>query len=63
MAAWPAPVTCSSTLRGQSFRRHARLDFAGRCRIVPAEHGVAAGLIGAAALVLAGETYWERGAD
>jgi glucokinase len=47
----------------ESFRRHARLGFARRCRILPAEHGAGAGLLGAAALVLAGETYWERGAD
>ncbi|HEX3908670.1 MAG TPA: ROK family protein [Mycobacteriales bacterium] len=47
----------------ESFRRHARLDFARRCGIVPAENGAEAGLIGAAALVLAGKTYWEHGAD
>jgi glucokinase len=47
----------------ESFQRHARLEFANRCRIVPAAAGPDAGLVGAAALVLAGERYWSPGAD
>jgi glucokinase len=46
-----------------SFRRHAGLDFVRRCRIVPAAAGGDAGLIGAAALVVAGDRYWSPGAD
>lgn len=42
----------------EAFRRHARLDFATRCRVVPAVLGRAAGLTGAAALWLDGERYW-----
>ncbi|MCW2715675.1 MAG: hypothetical protein JWN88_2722 [Frankiales bacterium] len=41
-----------------AFARHARLDFLARTRVVPAELGGAAGLVGAAALVLAGDRYW-----
>jgi glucokinase len=47
----------------ESFRRHAGLDFVRRCRIVPSAGGADAGLIGAAALVVPGETYWSPGAD
>ncbi len=39
-------------------RRHARLDFAGDLRVVPASLGQDAGLVGAAALVLSGSRYW-----
>ena len=39
-------------------RRHARLDFARGVRVVPAQLGQSAGLVGAAALVLAGDRYW-----
>jgi hypothetical protein len=39
------------------------MDFAARCRIVPAELGAAAGLLGAAALVGHGDRYWSAGAD
>ena len=46
-----------------AFERHARLDFARRCRIVRAELGDDAGLIGAAAFVLAGDRYWPVEAD
>jgi glucokinase len=46
-----------------AFERHARLDFARRCRITIAELGVDAGLIGAAAFVLAADRYWPVGAD
>jgi len=42
----------------QAFRRHARMDFARDVRVVPAELGQQAGLVGAAALVLCGERYW-----
>lgn len=37
---------------------HARLDFAGRVEVVPAALGQDAGLVGAAAFVLAGDAYW-----
>jgi glucokinase len=46
-----------------AFARHARLDFAGRCKIVRSALDHDAGLIGAAAFVLAGEQYWTNGAD
>jgi glucokinase len=46
-----------------SFARHAQLDFAAKCRIVPAGLGADAGLIGAAALVAGGDRYWPSGAD
>ncbi|WP_273699955.1 ROK family protein [Actinomadura graeca] len=42
----------------EAFRAHARMDFARRVRIVPAALGQTAGLIGAAALVFAGDRYW-----
>lgn len=42
----------------ESLRRHARLSFAARVAVVPATLGQDAGLVGAAALVLAGSTYW-----
>lgn len=42
----------------EAFRRHARMPFARDCRIVPAALGQDAGLVGAAALVLAGDRYW-----
>jgi glucokinase len=40
---------------------HARLPFTAPLRVVPAELGQAAGLVGAAALVLAGDAYWSAG--
>jgi glucokinase len=47
----------------EAFTEHAGMDFVRRCRIVPAELGAAAGLAGAAALVLDGRAsysrYWE----
>jgi glucokinase len=46
-----------------AFARHARMDFVTRCRIVPAALGADAGIIGAAALVAAGDQYWPSGAD
>jgi glucokinase len=45
----------------EAFRRHARMDFARDLRIVPAMLGQQAGLIGAAALVLAADSYWPAG--
>lgn len=44
-----------------AFARHAVMDYATRCRIVPSAFGHDAGLVGAAALV-ATDTYWS-GAD
>jgi glucokinase len=41
-----------------AYAEHARIGFARQAAIVPAELGQAAGLIGAAALVLAPERYW-----
>jgi glucokinase len=46
-----------------AFARHARLEFAARCRIVGTALGADAGLIGAAALVACGDRYWTAGAD
>ena len=46
-----------------AFDRHARLEFARGCRIVEAELGPDAGLVGAAAFVLEPERYWPAGAD
>jgi glucokinase len=42
----------------QALQAHTRLPFARRVRVVPAGLGQSAGLIGAAALVLAGDRYW-----
>ncbi|HVV30505.1 MAG TPA: ROK family protein [Mycobacteriales bacterium] len=43
----------------EAFRRHARMQFARDVRVVPAALGQEAGLVGAAALVLAGDDrYW-----
>lgn len=42
----------------KAFRHHAGMDFARRVRVVPAALGQEAGLLGAAAVVLAGERYW-----
>jgi glucokinase len=46
-----------------AFDRHAGLDFARGCRLGPAELGGDAGLVGAAAFVLAADRYWPAGAD
>jgi glucokinase len=54
-------VNAGSLLLGplqEAFDRHARMQFARRCRIVASERGSDAGLVGAAALVLAGDRYW-----
>ncbi|MBG0814999.1 ROK family protein [Planomonospora sp. ID82291] len=42
----------------ETLRAHVRLDFARRVRVVPAALGQDAGLVGAAALVLAADRYW-----
>lgn len=41
-----------------AYARHARLGFLSGTRVVPAALGDEAGLVGAAALVLAGDRYW-----
>jgi glucokinase len=45
----------------ETLRAHVRLDFARRVRVVPASLGQDAGLVGAAALVLAADRYWSQG--
>lgn len=42
----------------EAYAHHAGLGFARRPRVVPAALGPQAGLVGAAALVLRGDTYW-----
>ncbi|MFI7704475.1 ROK family protein [Nonomuraea sp. NPDC049480] len=42
----------------EALREHARVGFARRVKVMPAALGQEAGLIGAAALILAGENYW-----
>lgn len=42
----------------ETLRGHARMDFARRLTVRPAALGQEAGLVGAAALILAGERYW-----
>jgi len=44
-----------------AFDTHARLAFTRKTKVVPAALGQDAGLVGAAALVIAGERYWARG--
>ena len=46
-----------------AFDRHARLGFIRDCRISAGELGGDAGLVGAAAFVLAADRYWPAGAD
>jgi glucokinase len=46
-----------------AFDRHAGLEFARACRVGSAELGADAGLVGAAAFVLAPDRYWPAGAD
>ncbi|MET9067365.1 ROK family protein [Streptosporangium sandarakinum] len=43
-----------------ALREHARMGFARRVEVVPAALGQDAGLVGAAALVLAADRYWSR---
>jgi glucokinase len=45
----------------ESLRRHVTLSFARGVEVVPAALGQDAGLVGAAALVLAGAAYWHAG--
>lgn len=47
----------------EAFDHYARLHFSRECRIVAAELGGDAGLVGAAAFVLAADRYWTAGAD
>ncbi|HEX2315073.1 MAG TPA: ROK family protein, partial [Thermomonospora sp.] len=42
----------------EAFRAHARMAYAREVRVVPAALGQTAGLVGAAALVFAGDRYW-----
>ncbi|MFC6878248.1 MULTISPECIES: ROK family protein [Actinomadura] len=42
----------------EALRRHARMAFARQVQVVPAALGQTSGLIGAAALVFAGDRYW-----
>ncbi|WP_113704814.1 ROK family protein [Nonomuraea lactucae] len=42
----------------EALREHARMEYARRVRVVPAALGQEAGLVGAAALIIAGESYW-----
>jgi glucokinase len=42
----------------EALHAHAKLPFVRRLRVVPAALGQSAGLVGAAALVLAGDRYW-----
>ncbi len=42
----------------ETFRRHVRMSYAREVRVVPVLLGQDAGLVGAAALILAGDTYW-----
>ncbi|MFC4058419.1 ROK family protein [Planomonospora corallina] len=45
----------------EALRAHVRLEFARRVRVVPAALGQDAGLVGAAALILAADRYWSPG--
>ena len=47
----------------KSYSRYAALGFAARPRVVPSQLGGAAGLIGAAAVVLAPDRYWPAAPD
>ncbi|MBN6051251.1 ROK family protein [Nonomuraea sp. RK-328] len=47
----------------EALRAHARMGFARRVRVTPAALGQDAGLVGAAALVLAGDLYWSSPQD
>jgi glucokinase len=42
----------------EALRAHARLEFTRQVQVVPAALGQSAGLVGAAALILAGDRYW-----
>jgi glucokinase len=45
----------------ETLRARARMEFARRVRVLPAELGQEAGLVGAAALILAADRYWSAG--
>ena len=45
----------------ESLHAHAKLPFVRQVRVVPAALGRSAGLVGAAALILAGDRYWTGG--
>jgi glucokinase len=45
----------------ESLHAHAKLEFVRRLGVVPAALGQSAGLVGAAALILAGDRYWTGG--
>ena len=45
----------------EALDRHARLDFTRKVRVVPVALGQQAGLVGAAALISAGDRYWTAG--
>lgn len=45
----------------ETFRAHARMEFAREVRVVPAALGQTAGLVGAAALIFAPDRYWSPG--
>ncbi|MEU1393169.1 MULTISPECIES: ROK family protein [unclassified Nonomuraea] len=47
----------------EALREHARMGFARRLKVVPAALGQEAGLVGAAALLLAGGAYWTSSRD
>ncbi|MFI9594231.1 ROK family protein [Nonomuraea sp. NPDC052265] len=47
----------------EALREHARMGFARRLKVVPAALGQEAGLVGAAALLLAGGAYWPPSRD
>lgn len=42
----------------ETFRAHARMEFARNVRVVPAALGQTSGLVGAAALIFEGDSYW-----
>ncbi|GAA3200322.1 ROK family protein [Actinocorallia longicatena] len=42
----------------ETFRHHARMEFARHVRVVPAELGQTAGLVGAAAFIYGADRYW-----
>lgn len=46
----------------EALREHTRMEFAARVRVVPAGLGQDACLVGAAALILAADSYWTAGA-
>jgi len=47
----------------ESYAAQARMEFARATRIVPAELGQEAGLVGAAALLFAGDSYWSPSSE